>query len=310
MKIFDMHCDTLQKLTDFGGELVDNSYHFDIKRAKMPEIDYIQTFAAFIDRENDLLPPFERCRQLIDTYYRQIEKNNEAIMHCQSSEDMKAAFESKRIAAFLSIEGGEAIAGDIDKLRFFYKKGVRIMTLCWNYDNEICGGIEKNNCGLTPFGKKVVAEMNRIGMLIDVSHASEQSFRDVVEASEKPVAATHSNARIICGHKRNLTDEQICTLIKMGGCIGVNFYSDFIAEKECKISDLLRHIEHILSLGGENNVGIGSDFDGMTRLPQEIKGVEDICRLTDEMQKLGYSDLLIKKIMADNFLNLMKKILI
>ncbi len=310
MKIFDMHCDTLQKLTDFGGDLLENSYHFDIKRAKLPDVDYIQTFAAFVDCESDLLPPFERCEQLIDTYYNQIDKNKDAIMHCQNGSDIKTAFDSKRIASFLSIEGGEVIDGKIENLRYFFRKGVRIMTLCWNYDNEICGGIENNNCGLTPFGKSVVKEMNRLGMLIDVSHASEQSFWDVVEASEKPIAATHSNAKNICGHKRNLTDEQICAIIKQGGCVGINFYSDFISENKCKISDLLRHIEHILSLGGENNIGIGSDFDGMARLPQGVRGVEDICRVIDEMQNCGYSDLLIKKIMADNFLNLMKKILI
>lgn len=310
MKIFDMHCDTLQKLTDLGGNLGDNAYHFDIKRAKMQGCDYIQTFAVFIDRESDLLPPFERCRQLIDTYYNQIDKNKEEIMHCKNTADTKTALESKKIASFLSIEGGEAIEGKIEKLRYFYEKGVRIMTLCWNYDNEICGGIENNNCGITPFGKIVVEEMNKIGMLIDVSHASEQSFWDVIEASEKPIAATHSNAKKICGHKRNLTDEQISAIIKNGGCIGINFYSDFISENECQISHLLSHIEHILSLGGENNIGIGSDFDGMNHLPQGVNGVEDICRIIDEMQSCGYSDLLIKKIMAGNFLNLMKKILI
>ena len=310
MKIFDMHCDTLQKLTDLGGNIGENFYHFDINRAKLTDVDYIQTFVAFIDRESDSLPPFERCRQLIDTYYNQIQKNKEKIMHCNNMNDIKTALDSKRVAAFLSIEGGEAIEGDVEKLKFFYQNGVRIMTLCWNYDNEICGGIENNNCGLTHFGKRVVEKMNTMGMLIDVSHASEQSFWDVIEASKKPLAATHSNAKKICDHKRNLTDEQICAIIKSGGCIGINFYSEFVSENRCKISDLLKHIEHILSLGGENNIGIGSDFDGMNHLPQGINGVEDICKLTKEMQRCGYSDLLIKKIMAGNFLNLMKKILV
>ena len=310
MTVFDAHCDTVQKITDFGGNIVDNTYHIDVNRLKLYE-GYIQVFAAFIDKKSDVLPPFKRCNQLIDSYFYEIGKVTDRVCHCLNSDGINSALNKGSLAALLSIEGGEALEGKIENLNCFYDRGVRAMTLTWNYSNEISGGIgERNSGGLTDFGRNVVSKMNELGMIIDVSHISEQGFWDVVEVSESPIAATHSNVKKLCPHPRNLSDEQICAIIKNGGCIGINLYTEFIGGNKCSIRDVISHIEHILALGGENNIGLGCDFDGMSKLPKGIEGVQDIYKLFDEMQRCGYADLLINKIASGNFLNLCEKILL
>ncbi len=308
MTIFDAHCDTVQKITDFGGGLFENTFHVDINRIERSRNQHIQTFAAFIDKGNDGLTPFLRCNELIDKYFDEIEKNKKRIKHCNNAFEIKDAIEDQKIASLLSVEGGEAIEGDLEKLNYLYLRGVRIMTLSWNYPNEITGSIaEENGSGLSAFGRQVARKMNEIGMMIDVSHISEKGFWDVIEIAEKPILATHSNAKAICGHRRNLSDEQIYAIIKNGGCIGINLYSEFLANEDANINDILRHIEHILALGGENNIGIGSDFDGMDSLPKGIKGIEDIHKIFEEMKRIGYSEMLIKKISSENFLGVMQK---
>ncbi len=310
MTVFDAHCDTVQKICDFGGNLVDNSYHIDLNRLNTFD-GYIQIFAAFIDKQSDVLPPFKRCNQLIDRYFYEISDAEGKISHCINSTDIKSALNEGKLATLLSIEGGEALEGNLNNLNYFYNRGVRAMTLTWNYTNEISGGIaDKDDTGLTNFGKSVVSKMNELGMMIDVSHISERGFWDVIKQTKMPIAATHSNAKKLCPNSRNLSDEQICAIIENGGCIGINLYSEFISEDKCNIKDVINHIEHILSLGGENNVGLGCDFDGMSKLPKGIDGVQDIYKLFDEMQRLGYADLLIKRIASGNFLNLCKKILL
>ena len=310
MTVFDAHCDTVKKVNDFGGGLKSNRYHWDIDRIVSHKLRYIQVFAAFIDKENDGLPPFEMCDLLIDRYFDEIKNNEQFIAHCNNSINIENALNNEKIASFLSIEGGEALDGKIENLGYFYDRGVRILTLTWNYSNQICDGIGvENGAGLSLFGKNVVAESNRLGMIIDVSHISEKGFWDVLNLSQKPIIASHSNAKAICSHKRNLDDDQISAIIKNNGCIGINLYSEFLSGEKSAVKDFIRHIEHILSLGGENNIGLGSDFDGISSMPEGISGVQDIYKIFDEMQKMGYSDLLIEKISYKNFMNILNKIL-
>ena len=309
MIIFDAHCDTIQKINDFGGELYENNFHIDLKRIKSLTAGYVQTFAAFIDKRHDMLPPFLRCNQLIDCYYECIKKECSLVAHCNNFSEIQESLAQNRVAALLSIEGGEALEGDLQKLYFFYNRGVRIMTLTWNYSNEICDGIqEESGRGLTDFGKRVVNAMNQAGMLIDVSHISLNGFWDVIEITDRPIVATHSNTKAICPHKRNLGDSQIKAIINNGGCIGVNLYAEFLSNGKCSVKSVIKHIEHILSLGGENNVGLGCDFDGVDKLPQGMNGVSDIYKIFNEMIKIGYSDSLINKISSGNFLNIIKKL--
>ncbi len=303
--LFDAHCDTLQKIYDNDKSLRENDLHLDLVRLKNRARSSVQVFAAFVDKENDVLPPKERCVQLITKYWEECKRNTDLIKHCNSSDDIYSAVAQKRIAGLLSIEGGEALEGKIENLGFFYEMGVRIITLCWNYQNEIADGVlSDEDIGLTDFGKTVVSEMNRLGMLIDVSHMSEKSFWDVVEYSRMPISATHSNAKEIKKHPRNLSDEQIKAVIKKNGCIGINIYPEFVSDNDCKICDIIRHIEYIMALGGENNIGIGSDLDGIDKLPQSINGAEDLEKIFDSLLRLGYSEKLVSKLAGENFLRL------
>ena len=271
---------------------------------------HIQVFAAFIDKKNDILLPFDRANQLIDYYYSLLEKYPKYISHCNTTEAAKSAVNCGKTASFLSIEGGEALNGKIKYLDYFYKRGVRLITLTWNYENELCDGIgvERGN-GLTDFGKDVVKEMNRTGMVIDVSHISLKGFWDVLETTKKPIVASHSNVFELKSHKRNLNREQIEAIIKNNGCIGINFYNEFLSNGKCKISDIIKHIEYILSLGGENNIGLGTDFDGMDLLPERITGVADVEKLPEELLKMGYSEKLVKKIIHESFLRVLNDVI-
>ena len=303
--LFDAHCDTLQKICDNDKALRENDLHLDLVRLKHRTRKSVQVFAAFIDKKNDVLPPKERCIQLITKYREECKQNTGLIEHCNSIEDIYSAVAKKKVAGLLSVEGGEALAGNIENLGLFYEMGVRIITLCWNYQNEIADGVmSAGYAGLTDFGKTVVSEMNRFGMLIDVSHLSEKSFWDVIECSKMPISATHSNAKKIKNHPRNLSDAQIKAILKKNGCIGINIYPEFVSGNTCNICDIVRHIEYIMALGGENNIGIGSDFDGIDTLPQSLNGAEDLEKIFNSLLRLGYSEKSVSKLAGGNFLRL------
>lgn len=305
---FDAHCDTISAICDTNQELFENNCHIDLK--KMSKNQHIQFFASFIDVKNDALTPFKRANQLINYYYEQINKNSNLISHCNSVFDINTALAKNKTAALLSIEGGEALEGKCENLFYFFDRGVRMMTLCWNYQNEICSGVDVPcDSGLTDFGFDVIRLMNKIGMIIDVSHMSEKSFWDTIELSKAPVVASHSNLFAVKKHKRNLRKEQIAAIIKNNGCIGINLYSEFLGDNTCTTDDVLRHIEYILEMGGENNVGIGTDFDGMNSLPKEIASINDIEKIPEAMLKRGYNESLVKKITHTNFVRIVKDVI-
>lgn len=288
--IFDTHCDTLCSVLDYGKSIVMNECHVDIERMKKYE-QYTQVFACFID------PVYKSCAadrtlNLIDTFHNTV------------SDKLP-----DNVRGILSIEGGEGIYS-LAHLRNFYRLGVRIIALTWNFSNHIASGaLETDETrGLTEFGKLVVAEMNRLGIFADVSHLNDKSFYDVAEYSNKPIIASHSNARAVCRSKavcpveRNLTDDQFEIIKKSGGCVGINFCPDFLNESgKADIEDIIRHIEHFMSLGGEDNVGIGADFDGIDSTPDGINGVEDIYKIFDRLLQKGYTENQIEKISHKNF---------
>ncbi len=307
--VFDAHCDTIAKLVDFGGELRKNSYHFDFNRIQKSG-RYIQVFAAFVDKKEINKTPKARAIELIDKYYEELDKNTDIAAHCTNAAEIEKALLQNKIAALLSVEGGEAVEGSVENLRILYRLGVRIMTLTWNYSNEICDGIgEARGGGLTEFGKSVVEEMNRLGMLIDVSHISVKGFWDVIELSNQPIVATHSNAKELCENPRNLDDEQIKAIFSIDGCVGINFYPPFVSGQRCTVEEIVNHIEYLLELGGENNIGFGSDFDGIGSLPDGICGVEEIGKIVDEMLRRGFREELIGKITHENFMRVIKRVL-
>ena len=299
--IFDAHCDTMNEILDKGENIIKNNLHIDFERMKQYD-KYVQIFAAFVDKKSITVSPKERVGQIIEVYRREIE--NSPICHCESYEQL----ERESYCSLLGIEGGEAIEGSLETLEKFYCGGVRIMTLTWNYRNEIADGItESDGRGLTDFGKSVVKKMNKLGMVVDVSHLSEKGFWDVYKTAEKPFIVSHSDAKALCAHPRNLNDEQIKAVIECGGVIGINFYPEFLDNSgKCTIERICDHIDYMIELGGENNIGFGSDFDGVEYLPDGVTGIECMDKIIEMLKARGYSDRTVKKIAFDNFLRVLR----
>ena len=215
--------------------------------------------------------------------------------------------------SLLAIEEGGAIDGSLEALRCLYELGVRAMTLTWSNRNDIADGVneEKSGGGLTVFGRQVVAEMNKLGMLVDVSHIAPAGFWDVIEASTKPIIATHSNVKALCPHPRNLDDAQIKAINENDGLIGITFAGQFLENdyNDACIESVYRHIDHMLNLmGNDDHIGFGSDFDGISHPPYNIQGVQDYKPLVDFLAT-KYSDSTIAKITHQNVLSLLGKVL-
>ncbi|MCR4434386.1 MAG: dipeptidase [Clostridiales bacterium] len=306
----DAHCDTLTKIMELNTNLYENNCHVDLKRLKKYG-SHVQFFAAFIEPVYCHAYAMKRAIQIIDRLYEEIKAYGEDISLCTSYEEIVSTASSHKVAALLSIEGGEALQGDLSALRMFYKLGVRSICLTWNHRNEIADGVSDSESGggLTPFGREVVKNMNSLGMLVDVSHISERGFWDVLDISRAPVIASHSNARKLCSHKRNLTDEQILALSKNRGVMGINLYPFFLNDRgAASISEIIDHIEHIVGLAGIDCIGIGADFDGVECTPEGIGGVQDMEKVFNELLKRNYSEDWIEKIAGGNFLRVIKEV--
>ncbi len=307
-RILDMHCDTAFEMAEQKQPLRRNTLQLDLERME-EYAGYIQVFAAFVDQKTIRLSPAEHCRTILANLEEELKKNRVSLITAQK--ELKRVAEQGKIGAILSIEGGEALMGDLSLLEEFYRTGVRLITLTWNWKNELGDGIlEATGGGLTPFGKQAVAMMEQMGILVDVSHLSERGFWDVAELAQKPFVASHSCAKALCSHPRNLTNSQIGCLIAKRGGIGINFYPEFLCEsKAADIRDVVRHMEYILSLGGEDVLGLGSDFDGVSSLPENLRGAEDMKRLAKAMKDAGFDDSLTEKIFFSNFYRIWREIL-
>lgn len=303
--LIDTHCDTMSELLDKGESLDKNSCMIDISMMEKYK-SYIQFFAAFVSKKYK--NPMLRAVEILDKAKQEIKKNN--INLILTKDDLEAVLKSGQKGAILAIEDARALCGSLSAVRFFYDYGVRAITLAWNDDNEVTDGADsQKNSGLTPFGKNVVKEMNMLNMMIDVSHITEKGFYDVLDASKKPVMASHSNCFSVCHHRRNLKDEQIKALIENGGIMCINIYPLFLTDKkECTADDVLRHIDYALSLGAEDNLGLGSDFDGIDKTPKDIKNLVQYEKLFEKMYKLGYNMELLDKITHKNVFNFMRRV--
>ncbi|MEM3264881.1 MAG: dipeptidase [Thermoplasmata archaeon] len=250
-----------------------------------------------------------RAFELLDHLLNEISLNNLNIGLATSYNNIVQINKNHKIAAVLSLEGGEPLDGEISMLRNFYRLGVRMIGLTWNFQNELgFGAYEKSNYGLTEFGFKVVEEANSLGMVIDVSHLNKAGFYDVIETSSKPIIASHSNVKSICSNKRNLNDKQIKLIADKGGLIGINFIPEFLARKDSKIDDIIKHIDYVSKLVGFEYVGLGSDFEG----GGGVKGLEDVSKLpllTKKLIEKGFNETAIKKVMGENALNVFKEVL-
>lgn len=311
MRTIDMHCDTILKLMDDEDKgLYENDLNVDIKKLKKAN-SLAQFFAVWVDLKNGQ-DPMETCLKMIDRFYREIENNSSHISLATSYEDIMKNDREGKISAILTIEEGAAIKGDLSNLRNFYRLGVRAITLTWNHPNEI--GYpnfheEYRDKSLTEFGIELVHEMNRLGMLIDVSHLSDKGFYDVARESQQPFIASHSNARAVKAHPRNLTDDMIKVLAECGGVMGINFERSFIGDKEnARMEDIIRHIKHIKSVGGIEVIALGSDYDGSNPV-SEVGDIGQIDKLAYSLKDNGFTEEEIDKIFYKNALRVIKDVL-
>lgn len=309
--VVDTHVDTLLAAAYGRRSLAERSDegHVDFPRLKEGGVN-VQFFAHYIE------PAFKpdrgllRFMQLADVFYREVEASQGAAEVAFSVQDIRRITDEGRVACILAIEGGEAIQGDMGVLRMLYRLGVRSIGLTWNQRNALADGVgeARTGGGLTNVGVKAVKEMNRLGVLVDVSHLTEPGFWDVVEVSDKAFIASHSNAKAVCDHPRNLTDEQITAMAKKGGVMGMNFAPAFVHPETATLKGVLDHIDHIVDLVGIEHVGIGSDFDGIGSTPAGLEDVTCLPRLTEGLVDRGYSDEDITAILGGNFLRVCERV--
>jgi len=306
--VVDAHCDTLSELKKTGESLQTNNLHISLDSLQQYG-GYIQLFAAWVD--DACKNPLDEALALVEVFYTQLTLNQKVMHQVLGRDDLKKAFDLGKVGAMLAVENGNVLGGCLENVYRLYQLGVRAMTLTWNGKNELgVGSLFCDEEGLSPFGVEVVHEMNRLGMIVDVSHLSEQGFWDVLMHSSQPVMASHSNAKTVTPHKRNLSDEQICALVQMDGFIGLNLYPDFLTgKKTADLDDCVRHIAHMVELGAELSLGLGSDFDGVTCLPQGLSGAGDYDKLFNRLLQKGYSDTFIHNITHKNFLRFAEQVL-
>lgn len=303
MKLFDAHCDTIEKLCVPGTSFYENDAHCDLKRMKAYD-GFLQIFACCVYPQYMGDAAFMQANRMIDTFRQAAAQNAGCISLCYTTEEMNRVLQEGKMGAVLALEGGSPLDGKLENVDYFFKKGVRLMTLTWNHRNELgTGAMTANDEGLTDFGKRVVERMNHLGMIADVSHLSDAGFYDVCQCSQVPFVASHSNARQICNHPRNLKDDMIREIAKRKGMIGVNLYPPFLTEQsEATVDHVVQHIEHIISIGGEDCVGLGCDFDGIETTPKGIHGVEDIEKIYNRLLQCNYKEALVEKITYGNFI--------
>lgn len=305
----DGHCDTIVRLYEKNQELFSNDGHIDIVRLNKFKAP-LQFFAIWLDCKYHPIS-MRQAMKYIEFYYSQLQKNEQVIGHINSFSDViKNGLENK-ISALLALEGGEALEGEISAIHTYYRLGVRSITLTWNHRNRLADGVaeEESRGGLTRFGRQVIEEMEELGMLVDVSHLSEAGFSDVVKFAKKPFIASHSNARAICDVPRNLKDNQLLKIAEKGGVVGLNLYSPFLVKYgQGGIDDILSHIQHMLSVMGEDFISLGTDFDGIESTPKEISNVADMDTLFVSIEN-EFGKVVSEKIFSKNLLRVLKEVL-
>ncbi|WP_324715721.1 dipeptidase [Carboxydochorda subterranea] len=311
--VFDAHADTIAiDVLQGKRHLVDSGKggHVDLQRLRAGGVR-VQVFTLFVSPE--VPTPFNALRALaiLDALYAEKALAPDDLLLVRRASDIDDAVARRAIGVIVSLEGCEVLAGQISMLRTFYRLGVRAAGLTWNVRNELADGVgERRGAGLTAFGVEVVEEMNRLGMVVDVSHLAPAGFWDVMEVSRAPVMASHSNARALCDHPRNLADDQIRALARKGGVIGINFYPGFLRrDGPATLDDAVRHIDYLVELVGPDHVGLGSDFDGISVTPQGLEDPSRLPALTEALVRRGYDDGSIRKILGENFARLFRTVL-
>ncbi len=330
----DMHCDTLL----YGvGKGLNDIYEMpeamlDIKRLKQADV-LCQFLAVFFPPRPDMLTPEQRAKRLqsgrpemppdeelfakaVKLMQDSLAAHKDIIRQAYNYDDVMKNKEQGLISGVLTIEDGRIVNGSFDRLEQLAKTGVRAIALTWNFEN--CFGAPNSrdpkimSKGLTAFGKEAIEAMNELGILVDVSHLSDGGFYDVAKISKKPFVATHSDCRALAAHPRNLTDEMIRILAEKGGVSGINFAPAFLDDtpgnEESRINDMVRHVKHFIEIGGEDCIGIGTDFDGIGG-HLEVGEPMQLSLLFDALEKAGITPRQIDKIASGNVLRVMKEVM-
>lgn len=334
MKVIDMHCDTIlgllekeQKNQDVS--LYSNDFCVDVEKLKKG--DYmLQNFALFTDQKVMDIPEHQTMK-LMDLYYRMMEQNKEYMAPVYNYSDIEKNDKRGIISSLLTLEDGGVVFHDLAMLRNYYRMGVRMIALTWNYENgigfpnlsmnEIGSDYKQANLlqrvdrvnGLTDFGIEYIQEMERLGMIIDVSHLNDAGFYDVLKYTSKPFVASHSNARTVCPMARNMSDDMILELAKRGGVMGINFCGDFLAWHDrqngpSRIADMVKQIQYIKNLAGIDVIGLGTDFDGI-HSELEIQDASQIGKLAKTLMEAGFTEEEVEKIFYKNVLRVYKEVL-
>ena len=322
MKVVDMHCDTileLYKARERGEEisLLDNDLHIDLK--KMEAGDYfLQNFALFVDLKGTE-DPFLTCVRMADLFYQVMEENRDRISPVTTWAEIERNWKEGRMSALLTLEEGGVCQGDPALLRTLYRLGARMMTFTWNYENSLAwpgreGGLPETEKGLKERGFEILEEMEALGMIVDVAHLSDAGIWDVLRTAKKPFVASHSNARSLASHARNLTDEMIRAIAEKGGVIGINYYCNFLEDipeggrQISRISRMVEHMKHIRQVGGAGCIGLGSDFDGIYG-EVEIGNSAGLPRLAEAMESAGFTAGEVEAVFHGNVLRLYREVL-
>lgn len=331
MKTVDMHCDTVSELwkREQAGEkisLLDCDCHINLR--KMKQGDYLlQNFALFVNMEA-CADPWEHVQELFALYERLMKENADLIVPVTCTEEIERNRLNGKMSALLTVEEGGVCRGSLEKLDILYSQGVRMLTLTWNYQNELGSpNIDRKkkptlqdtfvpnvSAGLTEMGFAFVERMEELGMIVDVSHLSDAGFWDVARRAKSPFVASHSNARQICPCVRNLTDEMIRALAEKGGVTGLNFCADFLTKAQENtpnpgtVEAVVRHAKHIVKVGGMECLGLGSDFDGIDT-HAELPGADAMERLWHALVKGGFTQDQADAVFGGNVLRLYREVL-
>ena len=301
MKLFDLHCDTATGLLKRSEKLYDNSLHVSLKKAEYLDT-YAQIMAIWTEYKLSDSEGFAKFFEVADNLEKEIILNSERACLVNDFGGIYTAINAKKRPLILAVEDARILEGDILRLNALYDKGVRLLTLNWSGESCI-GGAHNTDIGLSDFGIEVVKKCFELGIIPDVSHSSFEGTRKAIELAfkhNKTIVASHSDSYSVNPHTRNLRDEDFIDIMRLEGLVGINLCPEHLNSKmDACLTDVIKHIEHYLSLGGENVIAMGTDLDG-TDLPNGFKGIADIYKIFEELQRLNYSEDLINKIAFEN----------
>ena len=346
MKIFDAHCDTIRKIA--GEECSFGSAG--TTQVSLPSMEKGnvrgQVFACWVSSEEHPNREYEAAVKMIESVHSLVEAFDDRLMLVTNTPDFQAALDESRICVFIGLEGAVALQDDLENLLTFFKRGLRVLTIAWS-DNAFCGSVFGNGEGLSKKGHSLIELCEELGIIIDVSHASDRAFQDVLTCAKGPFIASHSNCRVVCPNPRNLTDDMIRYLSDRGGVLGINMGSGFLSpsfynqqkavhdrffrimtskaqsfneamkdvEEEIagfprpEINWIVEHVKHAINIGGENCVGFGSDFDGVESTPQQVDGDSSYPYIIHLLDRAGLNSRQIEKVCFDNFARLFYEVL-